>query len=49
MCGAPAEVEFGAFEPKNLAAGGDDFNDFDLFFFKFEHRKLTIKKSRGGT
>ena len=28
-----AEVEFGAFYPCNLAAGGNDFIDFVMFFF----------------
>jgi len=26
--GAPAEIEFGVFEPKNLTAGGNNFYNF---------------------
>ena len=26
--GAPAKIEFGAFQPRNLVAGGNNFNDF---------------------
>ena len=26
--GAPAEIEFGAFLPKNMTSGGNNFNDF---------------------
>jgi len=39
---APAEVEF------DVAASGNNFNDFVLFFISEQHRKLKIKKSRGG-
>jgi len=30
--GAPVEVEFGAFYIKNLTAGGNNFNNFGLFY-----------------
>jgi len=43
-----AEIEFGTLIFKIWQLGGNSFNDFVLFFISEQHRKLKIKKSRGG-
>ena len=46
--GAPAEIEFRAFWPKNLTSGGDKFNDFpDNQLTKFRLLQQSAAAARG--
>jgi len=45
--GAPAEIEFGAFQTKNVTSGGNNFNDFPQNQLTKSRAVYTVKANRG--